>query len=255
MREFLEQFYTARTASAYRAAGDGLAARAARSRATTKSPVAGEGARARAPASAAAIPKEVLVASAARRRSRRDRGVALRAQGPARAHLAAAARRARRVHAPGAEERRAESQGVPRASGSAGDARQARALTELADALELPEPPHRIECYDISNIQGTNPVASMVVFVEGRAKKSDYRKFKIQYDQGPERLRDDAGDVAPALALSARTTTDDGDVEQDRSKRSSRRKRSSTRSPICCLIDGGKGQLSAVVEVLRRTRL
>ncbi len=62
---------------------------------------------------------------------------------------------------------------------------QALSLTELADALELPEPPHRIECYDISNIQGTNPVSSMVVFVEGRAKKSEYRKFKIQYDKGP----------------------------------------------------------------------
>ena len=62
---------------------------------------------------------------------------------------------------------------------------QARSLTDLADALELPEPPHRIECYDVSNIQGSNPTASMVVFVEGRAKKSEYRKFKIQYDRGP----------------------------------------------------------------------
>jgi excinuclease UvrABC nuclease subunit len=43
----------------------------------------------------------------------------------------------------------------------------------------------------------------MVVFVEGRAKKSDYRHFKIQYDKRPERLRDDAGDAAPAPALSA----------------------------------------------------
>ena len=66
---------------------------------------------------------------------------------------------------------------------------QASALTELADALEMPELPHRIECYDISNIQGTNPVASMVVFVEGRAKKSDYRNFKIQYERAPTTLR------------------------------------------------------------------
>ncbi len=60
----------------------------------------------------------------------------------------------------------------------------ARALSELAAALDLPEPPHRIECYDVSNISGTNPTASMVVFVEGRAKKSDYRRFKLRYDAG-----------------------------------------------------------------------
>ena len=80
----------------------------------------------------------------------------------------------------------------------------ATALTELASALDLPGPPHRIECYDISNIQGTNAVSSMVVFVEGRAKKSDYRHFKIQYDQRSERLRDDARDAAPPAALPAR---------------------------------------------------
>ncbi len=108
---------------------------------------------------------------------------------------------------------------------------QARSLTDLADALELPEPPHRIECYDVSNIQGTNPVASMVVFVEGRAKKSDYRKFKIQYDRGPERLCDDAGDAAPALALpAARNAT----TPTRRSSANSRKKSASTRSPTCC---------------------
>jgi excinuclease ABC subunit C len=141
---------------------------------------------------------------------------------------------------------------------------QARSLTELADALELPEPPHRIECYDISNIQGTNPVSSMVVFVEGRAKKSEYRKFKIQYDKGPNdfammqetlrrRLRylrtrtdedvtlrgDGAAMPSPGVMLSV------SKHEQELSK-----KEKFNKKPDLLLIDGGKGQLNAVVEVL-----
>ena len=137
-----------------------------------------------APTSAAAVPKEILVDGAARR-TRDDRVVAVEHQGPARAHSAAAARRARRVPAPRAEERRAEPQSISWRIRKCRRPRRRASLTDLADALELPEPPHRIECYDVSNIQGTNPVASMVVFVEGRAKKSEYRKFKIQYDRGP----------------------------------------------------------------------
>ncbi len=128
---------------------------------------------------------------------------------------------------------------------------QARSLTDLADALELPEPPHRIECYDISNIQGTNPVASMVVFVEGRAKKSDYRKFKIQYDRGPNDFAMMQETLRRRLRYLRRATDDDRRPEDADSKRElAEETRSSTRSPICLLIDGGKGQLSAVVEVL-----
>ncbi len=50
----------------------------------------------------------------------------------------------------------------------------------LQDALNLPEPPRRIECFDISHIQGTDKVASMVVWEDGKMKKSDYRKFIIR---------------------------------------------------------------------------
>ncbi|MXX52618.1 MAG: excinuclease ABC subunit C, partial [Dehalococcoidia bacterium] len=56
----------------------------------------------------------------------------------------------------------------------------ARATEELQEALSLPRPPTRIECYDISNIQGTNAVGSMVVFEDGRPKSSDYRRFQIK---------------------------------------------------------------------------
>ncbi|MHB1161130.1 MAG: excinuclease ABC subunit UvrC [Chloroflexota bacterium] len=58
------------------------------------------------------------------------------------------------------------------------------ALLELRDALQLPSTPHRIECYDISNIQGTSAVGSMVVFEGGQAKNSDYRRFKIKTVEG-----------------------------------------------------------------------
>ncbi|MCC6398789.1 MAG: excinuclease ABC subunit UvrC, partial [Bacteroidetes bacterium] len=58
------------------------------------------------------------------------------------------------------------------------------ALTELAESLDLPRLPRRIECFDISNLHGTNPVASMVVFVEGRPAKKEYRKFTVKTVEG-----------------------------------------------------------------------
>ncbi|MBM3945674.1 MAG: excinuclease ABC subunit UvrC, partial [SAR202 cluster bacterium] len=58
------------------------------------------------------------------------------------------------------------------------------AIEELQEALSLPRPPRRIECYDISNIQGTNPVGSMVVFEDGKSKNADYRRFKIKNVEG-----------------------------------------------------------------------
>ena len=58
------------------------------------------------------------------------------------------------------------------------------ALTELRDALQLPSTPIRIECYDISNIQGTSAVGSMVVFEGGQPKNSEYRRFKIKTVEG-----------------------------------------------------------------------
>jgi excinuclease ABC subunit C len=140
----------------------------------------------------------------------------------------------------------------------------ARSLTELAAALDLPDAPHRIECYDISNISGTNPTASMVVFVEGRAKKSDYRRFKIRYDLGSNdfammqetlrrRLRylradtNAPGEEDPASIVEAR---DERAIEAQL-----RRKEKFHHRPDLLLIDGGKGQLNAVVEVLEELDL
>lgn len=139
---------------------------------------------------------------------------------------------------------------------------QARSLTELADALELPEVPHRIECYDISNIQGTNPVSSMVVFVEGRAKKSDYRRFKIQYDKGPNDFAMMQETLRRRLRyLRAQTDVDVAQHENDpaaeaeavsREQKALAAREKFNKKPDLLLIDGGKGQLSAVVEIMEQ---
>ena len=105
-----------------------------------------------------------------------------------------------------------------------------RAIQEaLQDALGLPEPPRRIECFDISHIQGAETVASMVVWEDGQMKKSDYRKFIIKSVQGVD-------DFASMREVVAR-----------RYKRLQEDKKS---MPSLVLIDGGLGQLHAAAAAL-----
>ena len=281
--EFLEQFYTARAAGVAGglagqggvAAIEGVSPMALREARDQQSPVPDK-ARARARAvTASAIPKEVLVEALPAERATIEGWL-----------TAIKGHRVRVVQArrgPRAEYMRLVKKNAEQnlraflAHQKLQETASARALTDLAAALDLPEPPHRIECYDISNIQGTNPVSSMVVFVEGRAKKGDYRRFKIQYDKGPndfammqETLRrrlkylrreadrgpsehsDPLGE--PALdgaergtgALSERIRSQALAVVE---KSAARRERFHHK-PDLLLIDGGKGQLNAVVEVL-----
>jgi excinuclease ABC subunit C len=140
----------------------------------------------------------------------------------------------------------------------------ARSLVELASALDLPDVPHRIECYDISNIQGTNPTASMVVFVEGRAKKSDYRRFKIRYDKGSNDFAMMQETLRRRLRYLRADTNAPGEEDpasilEDADKRALevqlRKKEKFHHRPDLLLIDGGKGQLNAVVEVLEELDL
>ena len=106
----------------------------------------------------------------------------------------------------------------------------AKAIQEaLQDALTLPEPPKRIECFDISHIQGTETVASMVVWEDGRMKKSDYRKFIIRTVNGVD-------DFASMREVVTR-----------RYKRIQEEKKE---MPSLILIDGGLGQLHAAAEAL-----
>jgi excinuclease ABC subunit C len=115
-------------------------------------------------------------------------------------------------------------------------------LAALAEALGLEEPPKRIECYDISNIQGDSAVGSMVVFEDGRPRNDHYRHFRIKYVPGPNdfaMLQEVLGRRLERLESAQRR--EDAEVVGDRSF---------TARPDLILIDGGKGQLSAAMEVL-----
>jgi excinuclease ABC subunit C len=239
--EFLKQFYTARTAGAPEPAGVSPLAHL-RSARDNQAPVPEKARRSR--GSASAIPKEVLVqalpgdSSVIESWLTETKGVRVRVLVPQRGDRADYMRLVQK----NAE----QNLKAFLAHQEVQETAQARSLTELADALELPEPPHRIECYDISNIQGTNPVSSMVVFVEGRAKKSDYRKFKIQYDKGPNDFAMMQETLRRRLRyLRARTDEEVTPEQQELAK-----KEKFNRKPDLLLIDGGKGQLNAVVEVM-----
>ena len=100
----------------------------------------------------------------------------------------------------------------------------------LMEKLHLTTFPNRIECYDISHIQGTNTVASMVVFENGQAKKSEYRRFKVRSTEGK-----------PDDFLS---------MKEVLSRRLARMGEPKWAKPNLVIIDGGKGQLSSVMEIV-----
>jgi excinuclease ABC subunit C len=140
----------------------------------------------------------------------------------------------------------------------ADETKQMRAVTELQEALGLQNPPLRMECYDISNTQGTNSVGAMVVFERGAAKKSDYRKFKIKTVEGA----DDYASLQEVLRRRFRrlvnATQDEektgrqGDKEMRAAPLASRSSDDAwARVPDLVIIDGGKGQVSAAQAVLR----
>ncbi|MEO8229066.1 MAG: excinuclease ABC subunit UvrC [Chloroflexota bacterium] len=111
------------------------------------------------------------------------------------------------------------------------------ALTELADALGLADPPARIECYDISNFQGDQSVASMVVFEDGKPRTGEYRRFRIKTVQG---ANDFASHQEVLLRRFRRAKAgEEGSEEELR-----------WRLPDLVIVDGGKGQVSAAAEVL-----
>ena len=116
--------------------------------------------------------------------------------------------------------------------------RMESAMSELQEQLNLPQLPKRIECYDISHIQGTNTVASMSVFQEGKPLSSDYRRFKIKSHDG----NDDFASMKEVLTrrFSRLKNAREGGEENA----------SFAASPDLVLIDGGKGQLSSAVEAM-----
>ncbi len=123
--------------------------------------------------------------------------------------------------------------------------RQEQALGELQEALKLTNPPNRIECYDISNTQGTAAVGSMVVFEQGVPKKNLYRRFNIRTVSGP----DDFASMEEVLNRRFSRWQASQDLSQ---KPGSKPDPSFAVLPDLVLIDGGKGQLSRAVNVLDR---
>jgi excinuclease ABC subunit C len=121
---------------------------------------------------------------------------------------------------------------------------RARALTALQDALGLHEAPLRIECFDISNLQGTEIVGSMVVMEDGLAKRSDYRRFKVRHQDG----QDDFSSMEEVLTRRFRRYLE----ERDEGARKGRR---FAYPPNLLLVDGGKGQLGVAVRVLEELGL
>ncbi|MEZ4766838.1 MAG: excinuclease ABC subunit UvrC [Caldilineales bacterium] len=122
------------------------------------------------------------------------------------------------------------------------------ALQELQNALALDVPPGRIECYDISTLQGTNTVGAMVVFAEGTPRKSDYRRFKIR-GKGAQGEPDDFASMRETLRRRFRRAVEPQESDPGSKARASVAKW--TVLPDLVIVDGGKGQLGVAVEVLK----
>src|SRR5205807_2393922 len=117
---------------------------------------------------------------------------------------------------------------------------RARALNALQEALDLPDAPLRIECFDMSHIQGSDYVGSMVVMEDGLPKKSDYRRFNVRSVPG----NDDFAAMEEVLSRRLAALVD----ERDRPPGERRRK--FAYPPQLLLVDGGKGQLSVALKVV-----
>ncbi len=117
----------------------------------------------------------------------------------------------------------------------------ARALIALQEALGLPEFPVRMECYDISHFQGSQTVASMVVFTNGAPDKKEYRRFKINTAEGEP---DDFKSMHEVITRRFKRAVESDGIGE-----------ASWQAPDLVIIDGGKGQLSSAVDALRELGL
>ncbi len=141
-----------------------------------------------------------------------------------------------------AAENAAETLKSLRAQWDADSARQVEALAEVQKSLDLPNPPARVECYDISNIQGTAVVASMVVFDQGVPNKAHYRRFQVRCVEG------EPDDFASMREVLHRRFARWKGPETEQVGR--RKDPSFSVLPDLLLVDGGKGQLAEAVKVL-----
>ena len=144
-----------------------------------------------------------------------------------------------------AAENAAETLAALQARWQADTNRQTQALVEIQGALNLPTPPNRIECYDISNTQGTSAVGSMVVFEQGVPRKNHYRHFNIRSVIGP----DDFASMEEVLTRRFKRWRASQEIAKSPGKKPDQ---AFALLPDLLLVDGGKGQLSRAVTILER---
>ena len=121
------------------------------------------------------------------------------------------------------------------------------ALAEIAEQLELAELPLRIECFDISNIQGTSMVASMVVFEDGQPKKSEYRRFSIDDDAG----FDDTRAMHHVITRRFKRYLEEKDIDVAEATAQGGSRPKFAYPPQLVVVDGGKPQVNAAAKALR----
>jgi len=147
-----------------------------------------------------------------------------------------------------AAENAAETLSSLRAKWEADRSKHVQAISELRDALYLSEPPNRIECYDISNLQGTAAAGSMVVFEQGTPSKRLYRMFTIREVQG----QDDFSSMEEVLKRRFRRW---GIANEEAQKPGGKLDQGFGILPDLLIVDGGKGQLSRARDVLETYHL
>jgi excinuclease ABC subunit C len=221
----------------------------------TPARLAGTGARdpGAAPGATAAVPREVLVPVLPDGAEAVEEWLAARRGG--RVHLRVPRRGDKKALLDTVARNAAESLALHKTRRASDLTTRSLALNEIQEALGLEVAPLRIECYDVSNLQGTNVVASMVVFEDGLARKSEYRRFSIRGTGGE-------GDVASVHEvitrrfrryLEERETTGELDVLGDPAAAPGEpefRQRKFAYPPNLVVIDGGPAQVAAAVSAL-----
>jgi excinuclease ABC subunit C len=194
-------------------------------------------------ADGADVPRRVLVPEVPADRDVLERWLRARRDGPV--EIAVPQRGAKRALQETVTRSAAEDLARHRLRRAADHNARAKALTELQSALSLREAPLRIECYDMSHLQGTDYVGSMVVLEDGLAKRADYRRFKVTTVPG----NDDYAAMEEVLTrrLSA--------LKAARELPTTERPRRFAYRPNLILIDGGKGQLGVAERVVRQLGL
>ena len=186
--------------------------------------------------------------------------------------IAAAQRGVRRRMVELAAENARESLDTLRVLRLADNEKRDQALSELQEELDLPTYPRRIECYDNSNIQGSSPVASMVVFIDGKPRPQEYRRFRIKTVRGANDFASMTEVLGRRFSRFARSGQPEAPQDRtaapdiaDEAKASSLRAEEASDAdeaiggwgalPDLVIVDGGKGQLSAALDAMRNLGL